>query len=118
MGKIFTDFIHYFRNKSKQFPDKREGENTSITMEDIVLSAFAIFHMQSPSFLQFQTNMMTKEGKSNAQSLFDIEKTPSDNHIRDILDNVEPRYLQPLYNRQLKYLNPTSSPNTPQLPSS
>jgi hypothetical protein len=104
MKKISTAFIHYFRNKSKHFPDKREGKNTSITMEDIVLSAFAVFHMQSPSFLQFQTNMMTKEGKSNAQSLFDIEKTPSDNHIRDILDNVEPRYLQPLYNRQLKYL--------------
>lgn len=104
MEKIFTDFIHYFRSKSKQFPDKRVGKNTSITMEDIVLSAFSIFHMQSPSFLQFQNNMLKKEGKCNAQSLFGIEKIPSDNHIRDILDNVEPHYLQPLYDKQLKYL--------------
>ncbi len=104
MEKIFTDFIHYFRNTSKQFPDKRKGKNTSITMEDIVLSAFAVFHMQSPSFLQFQRNMKTKEGRSNAQSLFGIEKIPSDNHIRDILDAIKPHYLQPLYDRGLKYL--------------
>jgi len=48
--------------------------------------------------------VLTKEGRSNAQSLFGIEKIPSDNHIRDILDNIEPHYLQPLYDRQLKYL--------------
>ena len=73
-------------------------------MEDIVLSAFSVFHMQSPSFLQFQNNMLKKEGKSNAKTLFGIEKIPSDNHIRDILDNIDPSYLQPLYDRGLKYL--------------
>ncbi len=73
-------------------------------MEDIVLSAYATFHMQSPSFLQFQKDMETKEGKSNANSLFGIKRIPSDNHIRDILDNIPPSHLQTIYNKQLKYL--------------
>ncbi len=104
MQNIFADFIYHFRSKSKYFPDKRTGKNTSIAMEDIILSAFSVFYMQSPSFLQFQNNMLKKEGKSNAQSLFGIEKIPSDNHIRDILDSIEPHFLQPLYNRGVKYL--------------
>jgi len=104
MQKIFTDFIHHFRSKARQFPDKRTGKNTSITMEDIVLSAFSVFHMQSPSFLQFQNNMLKKEGRSNAKTLFGIKKIPSDNHIRDILDNIDPCHLQPLYDRGVKYL--------------
>ena len=104
MQRIFADFIHYFRNEAKHFPDKRTGKNTTIAMEDIVLSAFAVFHMQSPSFLQFQNNMLKKEGRSNAESLFGIKRIPSDNHIRDILDNIEPHHLQALYDRGLKYL--------------
>ena len=105
MKNIFSDFINFFRSKAKKFPDKREGRgNATYKMEDIVLSAFSIFYMQSPSFLQYQKNMESKEGKSNAKSLFGIEKIPSDNHIRNILDNVEANELEPMYNRLLKNL--------------
>ena len=107
MKNVFSKFIDFFREKAKEFPDKRFRNNTSIKMEDIVLSAFSIFHMQSPSFLQFQKNMKNKEGKCNAETLFGIEKIPSDNHIRNMLDNVAPSYLRPMYDEQLKYLKDT-----------
>ncbi len=90
--------------KSELFPDKRKGKNISIKMEDIVLSAFSMFHMQSSSFLEFQRKMQEETGKSNAKSLFDIDKIASDNHIRDMLDHIDPSYLAPLYEEQLKYL--------------
>jgi len=105
MKNIFNNFISFFRNKAKEFPDKRVGNsNVRYSMEDIALSAFSVFHMQSASFLQFQKNMEMKEGKSNAQTLFGLENIPSDNHIRDILDNVTSEHLQPMYDKQLSYL--------------
>ncbi len=104
MKAVFEDFVKFFRNKAKTFADKREGRNTRYSIEDITLSAFSVFHMQSPSFLQFQKDIEENEGKSNAQSFFGIKAIPSDNHIRDILDNVKAEVLQPMYERQLSYL--------------
>ena len=45
--------------------------------------------MQSPSWLTFQRNMQEQKGKNNAKTLFDIDKVPTDNHIRDVLDGVD-----------------------------
>ena len=105
MKNIFSNFIKFFRKKAKSFPDKRKGRhNTIYKIEDIVLSAFSVFYMQSPSFLQHQRNMESKEGKSNAQSLFGLDKIPTDNHIRNIMDKVEAIKLKPMYNKLLKYL--------------
>ncbi len=36
-------------------------------------------------------------GMSNAETLFKIEKIPSDNHIRDILDNVHHELIFPVF---------------------
>jgi len=69
-----------------------------------VLSAFSMFHMQSSSFLEFQRKMDEKEGKNNAKSLFDIDRIASDNHIRDMLDYINPSHLRPMYEELLSYL--------------
>ena len=55
-------------------------------MADFGLSAFAMFFMQSASFLSFQRTLERGQGRSNCQTLFGIEKIPSDNYIRDMLD--------------------------------
>src|SRR3546814_10117815 len=39
-----------------------------------------------PSFLAHQIAMTESQGISNAQTLFGLTKIPSDNHIRDLLD--------------------------------
>jgi hypothetical protein len=46
--------------------------------------------MQSSSFLEMQS----KEGRNNAKSLFEIERIASDNHIRDMLDSIDPSHLK------------------------
>ena len=104
--KIFSNFIKSCREKSAKFPDKRVGKNSIYKLEDIVLSAFSLFHMQSSSFLSFQRTMESKEGRNNASSLFDLKKIPTDNHIRDILDNINPNHLNPLFNNLLNTLEP------------
>ena len=77
------------------FPDPRKGRGGNIAMADFGLSAFAMFFMQSASFLSFQGAVQKGQGRSNCQSLFGIQKIPSDNYIRDMLDEADPALLDP-----------------------
>jgi hypothetical protein len=69
-------------------PDPRQGLNRKYRVEDALLSALSLFFLQSSSFLQYQRQMMTKKGRSNAKTLFGIQKIPCDNQIRNLLDPV------------------------------
>jgi hypothetical protein len=89
--------IDYLRERMSQLPDKRVGDNAFISMRDIGLSAFSVFFTQSSSFLEHQKLLQKRAGKSNAHSLFKIEHIPSDNHIREMLDEVPPSELFPVY---------------------
>ncbi len=93
----FDQLIGSIRKRLGAFHDRRTGKNKKYTMEDIALSAFAVFYTQCPSFLAAQKAMEENKGQSNAQTLFQIENTPCDNHIRDTLDDVAPEELYPLY---------------------
>ncbi len=79
------------------FPDPRKGRTGNIAMADFGLSAFAMFFMQSASFLSFQRKLEKGHGRSNCQTLFGIEKIPSDNYIRDMLDGADPALLAPCF---------------------
>jgi hypothetical protein len=81
------------------FPDPRKGRSGNIAMADFGLSAFAMFFMQSASFLSFQRTLEKGQGRSNCQTLFGIERIPSDNYIRDILDEADPALLAPCFQR-------------------
>ena len=94
-----------------QLPDKRTGNNCHYTLSDIVLGAFAVFFLQSPSFLARQQALQQQRGWSNANALFKMERTPCDNHIREMLDPVTPEHFYPEFHvlletvRQQGYLN-------------
>lgn len=81
------------------FPDPRKGRGGNIAMADFGLSAFAMFFMQSASFLSFQRALEKGQGRSNRRTLFGVEKIPSDNHIRDMLDGADPALLAPCFLR-------------------
>jgi hypothetical protein len=74
-------------------PEHRTGQNERYDIGDAGLAAFAVFYMQSPSFLARQRDMQRKKGHNNAQSLFKITRIPSDGQIRNLLDPVEPASL-------------------------
>ena len=67
------------------------------TMADIGLSAFSLFFMQSPSFLAHQRRLEEGQGRSNCQTLFGLDKIPSDNHVRTLLDPVSPDHFHPVF---------------------
>ncbi len=101
----FDMMVRQLRNAIYNFPDKRNGQNTQYSIEDIALSGFSVFFTQSPSFLAFQKSMQKNKGVNNAQSLFGIQKIPSDNHIRDMLDVVPPQTVFPIFTFIAETLN-------------
>jgi hypothetical protein len=79
-------------------PDTRKGGNNQrYTMGDAGMSAFSVFFMQSPSFLDFQVRMQKARGRNNASSLFGIEQIPSMQQIRNLLDPVSSDHVAPVF---------------------
>jgi len=93
----FDNMVKHFRRTITLFPDKRTGNNKHYSIEDAALGAFSVFFTQSPSFLSFQNSMRKNRGKSNAQSLFGMQKIPCDNHIRDLMDAVPAHNIFPVF---------------------
>ena len=93
----FSDVIKQLRLTFETFADQRTGKNTGYTMTDAGLSAFSVFFMQGPSFLDFQRTMQETRGQNNAQTLFGVFQIPTDNHIRSLLDGVEPTAVYPMF---------------------
>ena len=51
------DITKQIRRTFEQFTDPRRGKNTRYTLVDAGLSAFSVFFMQSPSFLEYQRSL-------------------------------------------------------------
>ena len=89
--------ISALRDIGENFKDKRTGKNTRYEMKDILLSAFSVFYLQCPTFLSYQQTMEQDQGNNNARTLFGIDKIPSDNHTRMMLDSEKPECLFPIF---------------------
>jgi hypothetical protein len=96
-ARCFDHFIERLRTVAADLPDRRTGDNRSYCMAEFALSAFAVFFTQSPSFLSFQRAMEQARGRNNARSLFQVQKIPCDNQIRQMLDGVAPAELFGLF---------------------
>ena len=95
--RCFDHVVGRVRTVAAGLPDRRTGDNVRYPMEDIALSAFAVFFTQCPSFLSFQRAMAQARGSDNARSLFQVQSIPCNNHIRQTLDPVEPAHLFSLF---------------------
>jgi hypothetical protein len=93
-----------FENCSFGIPDPRSGDNCQYTTKDFILCAFACFFFQNSSFLDFQRSMEFESNKSNMKTLFGAGKIPTNDQIRNILDNIDPIYFNIIYYDTLKWL--------------
>lgn len=78
-------------------PDPRNGQNTQYALADICMSAFSMFFMHHPSFLAFQCSLHENTGRDNTLTLFGMTKIPTANHIRPVLDGMDPGALEQVY---------------------
>ena len=81
----FQEMLDGLRESLKGVPEHRTGQNTGYEIADAGLAAFAVFYMQSPSFLAHQRDMQRNKGQNNAQGMFGVEQIPSDGQIRNLL---------------------------------
>lgn len=101
----FDKLVRMFHQRLDQLPDHRKGgNNTTYDLKDAALGALAVFFTQSPSFLAHQKKKEDTKGRSNASTLFGIERTPSTPQIRDLLDPVSPQELYPMFRTILEAL--------------
>jgi hypothetical protein len=100
---VLTDLLGLARQTFAGLADKRRGKNAHLSMADIGMAAFSVFFVQSPSFLAHQRQLCARggHGRSNCETLFGMGSIPSDNHIRDMLDFVEPASLDELFDEAL-----------------
>ena len=61
------DITRQIRRTFEQFTDPRRGKNIRYTLVDAGLSAFSVFFMQSPSFLEYQRRL--DQGTDSVQLL-------------------------------------------------
>ena len=95
--KAFDLIVNELYTTLATLPDKRTGANVQFPMQDIGLTAFAVFFMQSPSFLSAQESLQNKTGKNNLKTLFRVERIPSENHVRALLDPINPDVFHPVF---------------------
>jgi hypothetical protein len=79
--------------------DHRPG-NPDISLTDVLMSAFALFSLKSPSLLAFDQ----ERTEGNLQRVYGIERVPCDTAMREILDPVEPEGLRPLFTHVFRAL--------------
>jgi len=91
--RVLEELLDGLRRVLAFFPDVRQWRPDNIAIADAGLAAFSLFFMQSESFLSHQRRMEHGRNGSNCKTLFGIEKIPSDNHIRDLLDPAPPELL-------------------------
>ncbi len=91
--------LELLRRRCEQILDHR-GRECPISLTDALMSAFAMFALKDPSLLAFEE----RRNDENMRNLFGIVHVPSDTHMREILDPVEPGQLRPLFNDVFRQL--------------
>jgi hypothetical protein len=91
--KILDRLIGSLRGCCQLLPDIRRGGDARYTMAD--LSAFiAVLHGRAR---RSQRRLEEGQGRSNCQTLFGLDRIPSDNHVRALLDPVDPDHFHPVF---------------------
>jgi hypothetical protein len=80
-------------------PDYRVGE-TEIALTDALMSAFAMFSLKAPSLLAFDK----ERAEGNLHTIYGIERVPCDTHMRELLDQVSPKWLRPVFTSVFRQL--------------
>jgi hypothetical protein len=77
--------------------DDRQEAKTYHAMHDVSMSAFAMMFFQDPSLLQFQQRMEDEVHNNNLKTLFHVTSIPKDTQMGEVLDEVDPEELMPLF---------------------
>lgn len=66
-------------------------------IHDCCLSALAMMFFQDPSINKFQLRLQKKLHKSNLETLFKVKTIPKETQMREVLDSIPSRELEPIF---------------------
>ncbi len=89
------------KNNFAKIKDNRD-DNKSIELSDILMSAYAMFSLKHPSLLSFRNKF--SEDKKNLATVFKISKVPSDNEMRQVIDEIDPSDIKAVFSKVFKRL--------------
>ncbi len=87
----FDALVQLARRRFDQVPDRRRSPDFSLT--DTLAAGLAIFSLKDASLLAFCRRTLDH----NLRSVFGLKAVPSDTQMREILDEVDPGQLRPLF---------------------
>ncbi|MCP4991604.1 MAG: transposase, partial [Colwellia sp.] len=79
------------RSGFDKIPDHR-SEDVKISLTDALMSGFAMFSLKDPSLLFFEKRR--RDGNHNLNTIYGIGNIPSDTSMREISDEVLPKYIR------------------------
>lgn len=66
-------------------------------MHDCLMSGYSMMFYQDPSLLQFQRRLESKVHKNNLRTLFNVQTIPKDTQMREVIDEVDSKNLEPSF---------------------
>jgi len=86
--------LQNLKQSFQQITDLRTG-NPTISLDDALMSAMAMFSLKDPSMLAFDQRRQSDE--DNLTRIYGIQNVPSDSSMREILDPVDHEQLRPAF---------------------
>lgn len=93
----FTGLRKTISARLEAINDMREKGKTHHCLHDVAMSGLAMMFFQDPSLLQFQKRMEEVKQTSNLKSLFNVSSVPKDTCMREVLDQIDPEYITPIF---------------------
>src|SRR3954452_20285350 len=93
-GRKHLDFdalVRQVRQRFQELPEQRR--DPQFTLADTLMAGLALFSLKDPSLLAFCRRALDH----NLRSVFGLEAIPSDTQMREILDEVHPDRLRPVF---------------------
>src|SRR3954468_21854404 len=87
----FDALMQLARRGFEKLPEQRRCPAFSLT--DTLMAGLALFSLKDPSLLAFCRRALDH----NLRSVFGLKAIPSDTQMREILDEVDPVLLRPLF---------------------
>lgn len=100
----FTSLRKMVSDKIRTWLDPRRQESVDHSVHDAVMSGLACMYFQEPSLLQFQREMDERNHQNNLRTLFGVQRIPSSNAMKEILDDKESRLFNPLFKQVVQRL--------------
>ena len=83
-----SNLIHRLVIVFKGLEDKRNHNQQSFSLQNILMTAFGVFHSNHPSLAEAIRDI--KETKENCRKIYSIDNIPTDDTVRNVLDDIPP----------------------------